>query len=202
MAFLGPNDFLIAEKNTGQVKRVVNGVVQSTVLDLAVNNASERGLLGMALHPNFPTNPGVYLFWSCRSTVEPSGDPFLPEELVCSDDAISGLPDSADTLQVPLRGNRVDRFEWNGSALVYRQNLLMLRSFQHDGGPDPPGQATQRSRRGATITAVSSRSVPTGSSTSPSATSGGGARCRTSKTGPRRRPTTISSAVGSRTMRT
>jgi aldose sugar dehydrogenase len=140
MAFLGPNDFLIAEKNTGQVKRVTNGAVQGTVLDLAVNNASERGLLGMALHPNFPTNPGVYLFWSCRSTVPPSGDPFLPEEEVCSDAAISGLPDSADTVQVPLRGNRVDRFEWDGSALVYRQNLLMLRSFQHDGGPNPPSQ--------------------------------------------------------------
>jgi hypothetical protein len=55
--FLGPNDFLIAEKNTGQVKRVVNGVVQSTVLDLAVNNASERGLLGMA-----PLTAGGYLF--------------------------------------------------------------------------------------------------------------------------------------------
>ena len=54
MAFIGPNDFLVLEKNTGQVKRVVNGAVQSTVLDLAVNNASERGLLGIALHPGFP----------------------------------------------------------------------------------------------------------------------------------------------------
>src|SRR5687768_16802391 len=42
MAFLGPNDFLVLEKNTGQVKRVVNGVVQGVALDLAVNNASER----------------------------------------------------------------------------------------------------------------------------------------------------------------
>src|ERR1051326_8261687 len=54
MAFLGANDFLILEKATGQVKRVVNGVVQSTVLDLAVNSGSERGLLGITLHPNFP----------------------------------------------------------------------------------------------------------------------------------------------------
>ena len=29
MAFIGPNDFLVLEKNTGAVKRVVNGVVQS-----------------------------------------------------------------------------------------------------------------------------------------------------------------------------
>ena len=140
MAFLGPNDFLIAEKNTGQVKRVVNGVVQGTVLDLAVNNASERGLLGIALHPRFPTNPSVYLYWSCRSTTPFDDDPFRPEEQVCSDSAMTGPPDSGDLLQAPLRGNRVDRFTWNGSALVYQQNLLMLRSFQHDGAPDPPGQ--------------------------------------------------------------
>src|SRR6185503_15611628 len=42
MAFIGDNDFLVLEKDTGRVKRVVNGVVQSTVLDLAVNSASER----------------------------------------------------------------------------------------------------------------------------------------------------------------
>ena len=57
MAFLGPNDFFVLEKATGQVKRVVNGVVQSTVLDLAVNSGSERGLLGIALHPDFPATP-------------------------------------------------------------------------------------------------------------------------------------------------
>src|ERR687898_1797662 len=54
IAFLAANDFLVLEKNTGRVQRVINGSVQGTVLDLAVNNASERGLLGIALHPNFP----------------------------------------------------------------------------------------------------------------------------------------------------
>src|SRR5262245_63325234 len=49
MAFLGANDFLITEKATGQVKRVVNGSVVATAIDLAVNNNSERGLLGIAL---------------------------------------------------------------------------------------------------------------------------------------------------------
>jgi aldose sugar dehydrogenase len=58
IAFLGPNDLLVLEKNSGKVKRVVNGVVQSTVLDLAVNFGSERGLLGIALHPGLPVEPG------------------------------------------------------------------------------------------------------------------------------------------------
>src|SRR4051794_20155879 len=56
MAFIGPKQFFILEKASGQVKLVSNGVVTKTVLDLGVNNSSERGLLGIALHPNFPIN--------------------------------------------------------------------------------------------------------------------------------------------------
>ena len=58
MAFLGPTDILVLEKATGKVQRVVNGMIQSTVLDLAVNSASERGLLGIALHRAFQVTPG------------------------------------------------------------------------------------------------------------------------------------------------
>ncbi|HEU5277905.1 MAG TPA: PQQ-dependent sugar dehydrogenase [Gaiellaceae bacterium] len=110
IAFLGPNDLLVLEKNSGKVKRVVNGVVQSTVLDLAVNFGSERGLLGIALHPNFPVNLGVYLFWTESST-------------------------GADTdvlTQTPLLGNRVDRFLWNGATLALDRNLIRLRAIQQD----------------------------------------------------------------------
>jgi aldose sugar dehydrogenase len=147
MAFLGPNDFLVAEKNTGRVKRVTNGTAQ-TVLDLSVNFASERGLLGIALHPRFPTNPGVYLYWTCRSTAELDDDPFRPEEEACSDSpaAMFGQPDTGqpntdEILRVPLLGNRVDRFEWTESGLVYDHNLKKLLAFQHDGEPDdPPNQ--------------------------------------------------------------
>jgi len=141
IAFLGPTDMLVLEKQTGRVQRVVNGEVAGTALDLAVNNASERGLLGIALHPAFPGVPWVYLYWSCKSTFPQDDDPFRPEEQRCSDDpeAMFGA-DSSDTLQVPLLGNRVDRFRWNGFTLAYDRNLIQLRSFQHDGAPDPPGQ--------------------------------------------------------------
>src|SRR5262245_48180179 len=58
MAFLGPNDMLVLEKATGKVQRVIDGVIQTTpALDLVVNSASERGLLGIALHPDFPDQP-------------------------------------------------------------------------------------------------------------------------------------------------
>ena len=97
MAFIGANDILALEKATGKVQRIINNVVQGTpALDLPVNSASERGLLGIALHPAFPANPSVYLYWTESSTGA----------------------DSANLADVLLLGNRVDRFIWNGSTLA------------------------------------------------------------------------------------
>jgi glucose/arabinose dehydrogenase len=112
MAFLGPNDMFVLEKDSGKVQRVVNGAVESTVLDLAVNRASERGLLGVALDPQFFVNGRVYLYWTESSTAT----------------------DSGELADVPLLGNRVDRFIWNGSTLTFDRNLIGLRAFQADAG--------------------------------------------------------------------
>ena len=112
MAFLGANDFLVLEKPSGRVLRVVNGTVTATVLDLAVNSASERGLLSIALHPQFPAVPWVYLYWTESSTGA----------------------DSGQVADVPLLGNRVDRFEWNGATLTHDAEIIRLRSFQADAG--------------------------------------------------------------------
>jgi aldose sugar dehydrogenase len=193
MAFLGPNDFLVLEKATG--------AVQGTVLDLSVNNASERGLLGIALHPDFPNDPGVYLYWTCRSTAPLDADPFRPEEQACSDDpaAMFGQPDTDDILRVPLLGNRVDRFEWTGSALVFDANLKKLLAFQHDGARSLRARVIPPSPRGGTTTAARSHSARTESSTSPRATSAAAGRRRTCRRGRLRRPRTTSSAAPRRT---
>ena len=48
--FLGKNDMLVIEKNTGQVKRILNNEIMiDPVLDLNVASESERGLLGIAI---------------------------------------------------------------------------------------------------------------------------------------------------------
>lgn len=144
IAFLGANDWFVIEKNTGEVKRVVNGAVASTVLDLGVNNASERGLLGIALHPSFATNHFVYLFWTCQAPPPPAEDPFFPTATECPDMPALGA-DTDDILAVPLLGNRVDRFVWDaaGSTLTFDRNLIKLRAFQNDGAPVPPNQGDE-----------------------------------------------------------
>src|SRR3954463_1140459 len=74
IVFIGPNDAFVLEKASGQVKRVIGGGVQATpVLDLAVNSNSERGLLSLVLHPNFPATPFVYIRWTESSTGADSG---------------------------------------------------------------------------------------------------------------------------------
>lgn len=121
IAFLGENDFLVLEKTTGQVKRVTDGKVQGVVLDLAVNGFSERGLLGIALHPDFKNNGFVYLRWTCRA---PS----------FADECAEGTEDSMEPGEVALLGNRVDRFTWDGSKLTFDQNIIQLRAYQADEG--------------------------------------------------------------------
>jgi aldose sugar dehydrogenase len=111
MAFIGNNDFFIFEKNTGKVQRVTNGVIQTPPpIDLAVNSGSERGGLGIALHPNFAFNGYVYLYWTESST---------------------GV-DTTNLADVALLGNRVDRYIWNGSTLTFDRNLIKLHAFQAD----------------------------------------------------------------------
>ena len=138
IAVLGNDDLLVLEKNTGMVKHIVNGVVQDTVLDLAVNNSSERGLLGIALDPKFQTNHAVYLYWTQPADPAP-GDTTFPSVRQGPDQPALGA-DTSDLLAVPLLGNRVDRFILQGNSLVFDKNLIRLRSFQNDGVATPPSQ--------------------------------------------------------------
>jgi glucose/arabinose dehydrogenase len=114
MAFIGADDILVCQKNDGQVRRVLNGVLLSNpVLDLPVNYASERGLLGIALHPNFTTNGYVYLYFTLSST---GGD-------------------TQNSSQV--RANVIVRFTWNGTSLttpVLIMRLPVESGPNHDGG--------------------------------------------------------------------
>jgi glucose/arabinose dehydrogenase len=124
MEFLGSNDYLVLEKPTGQVKRLRGDNPPEVVLDLTVNSASERGLLGIALDKYFRHNGFVYIYWS---------ETTLPT-------------DNNDLAAVPVLGNRLDRFKWDGSKLTLDRNLLRMRSFQAD-----PGQPLRGNHNGGVV---------------------------------------------------
>ncbi len=111
LAFIGPGDFFVLERTTGKVQRVLNGTLQAAVLDLKVNSFSERGLLGIALHPQFAQNGFVYLFWTESTAVD----------------------DTSNVDDIALLGNRVDRYLWDGTTLTFDRNLIKLRAQQEDG---------------------------------------------------------------------
>src|SRR5438045_8267249 len=59
---------LVLEKSTGRVQIVRNRAVAGTALDLPVANDSERGLLGIALAPDFGTGSSFVYISYTRST--------------------------------------------------------------------------------------------------------------------------------------
>jgi glucose/arabinose dehydrogenase len=115
MAFYGPGDFLVLEKDTGRVVNVVDGVKQAGfALDLAVQGGPERGLLGVAVHPDYPSVPRVYLFYTPSAT------------------------GSDTTAGVPLL-NRVERYTFSNGTLsspvLVHTVLAPAESGAHLGGP-------------------------------------------------------------------
>jgi glucose/arabinose dehydrogenase len=91
MAFIGPDDFLVLQKNDGKVMRVTNGVLNPIpVLDVDVDPRSFGGLLSIVLHPDFASNQYVYLFFTEGGT-------------------------GSDTVGMAV-ANRVYRYTWDGGA--------------------------------------------------------------------------------------
>jgi glucose/arabinose dehydrogenase/plastocyanin len=127
MAFLGPNDILVLEKNTGKVDRIVNGrLLPNPVLDVAVANYIERGLLGIAISPSLSSDGKryVYLYYTQSGNSTTDGDEFL------------GL--------APPKGNMVYRYEWVNNQLVNPKLLIQL--------PAIPGSTGRSDHNGGKVT--------------------------------------------------
>ena len=145
-----------------------------SILDLAVNSNSERGLLGITLDQDFKRNGTLFLYWSESTTGA----------------------DSAAGDAVPLMGNRLDRYHWDGAALTYEKTIHRGRAFQDDvtnrTNPRGSGLPRQPQRRRP------ARRARTGRSTCRSATPAAAARrrtCSTARSVERRHPATTSSAA-------
>jgi glucose/arabinose dehydrogenase/plastocyanin len=126
MAFLGPNDILVLEKDKGTVQRIVNGVKSpQPLLDVKVANKVERGMLGIAVAPKNKSKPTyVFLYYTESKTKDGNDD--CPSTHFCK-------PGTE-----PL-GNRLYRYEMsdNNSKLLNPKLLLDLPGRPgpaHNGG--------------------------------------------------------------------
>jgi aldose sugar dehydrogenase len=81
MAFIGQNDILVLEKNTGMVKRIKDGrVLTPALVDLSVNSQSERGLLGIDVIKTSSIHHYVFLYYT--KAISGDGSAPLANQLV------------------------------------------------------------------------------------------------------------------------
>lgn len=114
MAFVGPDDFLVLEKDKGTVIRVVNGrILEKPLLDVDVANSVERGMCGIAV---FNTSSKTYVFLYFTEINGKDGDDRKGKE---------------------PEGNRLYRYELVDDRLVDPVLLLDLPAIpgpRHNGG--------------------------------------------------------------------
>ena len=134
MTFIGPNDILVTEKNTGTVQRILNGeILEEPILDVNVNGEDERGLLGIAASNNSTVGKTyVFLFYTEaeRGTQVGEGE---------DDDNDGEEQTSTGDGGQPI-GNRLYRYELseNRSKLV---NPKLLLDLPYQPGPAHNGGA-------------------------------------------------------------
>ena len=110
MAFLGPNDILVLEKDQGTVQRIANGnMLAQPILSANVATEGERGMLGIAITKHMAANGNTFVF------------------LYYTENNGSGSP----------LGNRVYRYELVDNKLINPKLILNLPATPgpfHDGG--------------------------------------------------------------------
>src|SRR6266498_135026 len=114
MAFLGPNDILVLEKDKGTVQRIVNGkMLGQPLLDVNVASSVERGMCGIAISKH-DSKTYVFLYYT-----EISGN------------------DGEDRQGKEPAGNRLYRYELMDNKLINPTLLLDLPATpgpRHNGG--------------------------------------------------------------------
>lgn len=130
MAFLGPNDILVLEKEKGTVDRIVSGNLLAKPL-LKVNVASEveRGMLGIAISKNKNDNNNhtyVFLYFTAKKSNNSSNG--TSNNKLNSTNALNGQS---------FVTNRLYRYEFVNGELVNPKLLLELPATpgpRHNGG--------------------------------------------------------------------
>ncbi|MBC7925218.1 MAG: PQQ-dependent sugar dehydrogenase, partial [Bryobacteraceae bacterium] len=68
MAFAPDGRIFVTEKDSGRIRVIKNGAILPTAFaTVSVRNENERGLLGLAVDPNFSVNGNVYVYHTANS---------------------------------------------------------------------------------------------------------------------------------------
>jgi aldose sugar dehydrogenase len=117
MAFLGPDDIIVLDRDLGKVYRIIDGVQSKPLLDVNVATVGYRGLLGVAVSANEKNIPNVFLYYTQAHK---------------RDNEDEGISNPIEPL-----GNRVYRYELVNNKLVNPRLLLDLPAMpgpRHMGG--------------------------------------------------------------------
>ena len=139
MAFLGPNDILVLEKNTGIIHRIVNGkMLPKPVLQVPVATEGERGFLGIAIaeHDNVSIPSYVFLYYT-QSGGGKTGD--------------SAPNNTANTTSgIEPAGNRLYRYTLDKSNNdIKLTNPLLLLNLP--AIPSPGREGTEKNHNGGKV---------------------------------------------------
>jgi aldose sugar dehydrogenase len=123
MAFLGPNDILVEEKDSGVIKRIVDRhELPQPLIILKVATYAHRGLLGIAVWPNRSVVPSL----TDRSINDNNNT--IAHVFVYYTQAQTNTGDDIRQGKQPL-GNRLYRYELKNNNLVNPKLLLDLPAF-------------------------------------------------------------------------
>ena len=122
MVFLGPNDILVAEKDSGTVRRIVNGaMLQQPLLDVNVATYGHRGMLGIAVDSSLLENRSGELH-NNNSTATPT----IPTYVFLYYTEAQGQDGDDITKGKEPLGNRLYRYELVNNKLVNPKLLVDL----------------------------------------------------------------------------
>ena len=166
MAFLGPNDILVLEKNTGVVHRILNGkMLPEPLLDVNVASEAERGLLGIAIAKdgnNTNTENGddngntrhVFLYYT-----ESGGGKDGDDEPKVSPAGTATTTDTANSTSTNTRNSGVDSVSPAGNRL-YRYDLDLDNNnkltnpkllLNLPASPPPGREGTEKNHNGGKV---------------------------------------------------
>jgi glucose/arabinose dehydrogenase len=136
ISFLGPDDFLVIEEDTGKVKRIIDGNMPQTILDVEVSTNDSRGLIGID-STIISNKTFVFVYFTESSSVDdgkPLGNRLYRYELVNNQ-----LTNQKLLLDMPAGPGSKD----NGGPVVVGPDNNLYSVIGHVAGDEDKGHETK-----------------------------------------------------------